>query len=98
MLDEEKHVSIGWSLEELEVLRTTDWTPPALPSGSPSGNGTAVGTATHKEQLVVGFTPDQLEVIGLAVGKIRERADSTEMDQSEALWHIVHEWLEWTKE
>lgn len=77
---------VGFSADELEVLRMADWTPPAIEEGEFSPNG------EKPEPLMVSFTPDQYQTIGQAITEVRER-DGEELSQDEALVAICQDWL-----
>jgi hypothetical protein len=76
---------IGWTADELEVMRAADWTPPPLDEGAEFGSG------GKDEPLVIGFTPDQYHHVGAAIAKVKER--EPEFDQAQALTAICQEFL-----
>lgn len=90
LLQEAQHPSIGWTQDELEVLRAADWTPPAIESTSFGGNGD--GEGQEQESLVIGFSPDQYEKVGSAIELVRAKA-GIDIEQADALTAICDEWL-----
>lgn len=81
---------VGWSLDELEVLRAADWTPPEMSDEEPETLG-----ASHK----LTFTDEQAEVIESAILKLQTREgleveDAIKMGvtSAEALKVICEEW------
>lgn len=95
MSEQGESTMIGWSPDELEVLRAADWTPPPVDEGAQfSGNGD--GSAS--EPLMVSFTPDQYEIVGAAIAAVREgraspNGEPVEADQAEALVAICRDWF-----
>lgn len=89
LLQENQHASIGWSADELEVLRAAEWIPPPVVEGNGDGTG------SEAESLLVSFTPDQYKAVGVAIARIREHRPSEkgELDQAECLEAICAEWL-----
>lgn len=85
-LQERGHATIGWTQDELEVLRAADWTPPEV-SDDEFGAGDG-----GDEPLLVSFTPDQYHHVGAAVAKVRER--EREWDQAMCLTAVCKEFLE----
>ncbi len=79
---------VGWSQDELEVLRCADWTPPTITDGE---DGFGSSGTEEKNPLVVGFTPDQYEIVGKAVSILQEQ--DGELDQAGALLTICRHWL-----
>jgi hypothetical protein len=101
LLLEAGHPTIGWSTDELSVLRSAEWTPPTVEGGGFGGEG---GGAS--DPLLVSFTPDQYEVVKDAIGRVREALSEPEMDQATALYRIcrfaiiggIGSWLKGAKE
>jgi hypothetical protein len=83
---------IGWTQDELEVLRSANWVPPPINDAATGGVGEeALGE--DPDSLVVGFTPDQYEKVGEAIDLMRGILDNLLLDQAEVLLHICTEWL-----
>jgi hypothetical protein len=80
---------IGWSDDELEVLRAADWTPPPVDE-SQFGSG----ETSEDEPLIVSFTPDEYTPIADAINAVREANGKSvaEMSQAEAISLICQEW------
>lgn len=78
---------VGWSDDELEVLRAAEWVPPAVEEGNGQG-----GEGEKDEPLVIGFTPDQYEIVGVAIAKVKELLPDSE--QAECLTLICKEYLD----
>lgn len=83
LLLEAGHASIGWSMDELEVLRAADWTPPPLADDS-FGDQEA-------ETLVISFTPDQYVIVGKALAIVRQV--HPQYDQAALLESVCSQWL-----
>lgn len=77
------HASIGWSMDELEVLRAADWVPP--PIDDPTGDG-----AGEAESLIISFTPDQYATVGPAIAAAKTDG---KQDQADCLVHICTAYL-----
>jgi hypothetical protein len=77
----------GWTMDELEVLRAADWTPPVVEDGGAFGGG------GDDAPLLVSFTPDQHDPIKRAIDFIRNGLGMPEMDQAECLMHVCSDWL-----
>ncbi len=86
LLLEAGHASIGWSLDELEVLRAADWTPPAVEDDE------SVPDPTTPNDLLLSFTPDQYSSVELAINKVRELLDDPELDRADCLVQICLSW------
>ena len=85
LLLEAKHATIGWSADELEVLRAADWTPPPIKEG--------FGEADENAPLLLSFTPDQYQVVGAAIDLVKQMLENPNMGQAEALTIICRDWL-----
>lgn len=85
------HESVGWSADELEVLRAADWTPPPIEEGG-FGQG---GGEDAPEPLMVSFTPDQYDVVGTCIKLVRqyEGKGQKELDQAEGVVAVCRGWL-----
>lgn len=85
------HESVGWSADELEVLRAADWTPPPIEEGG-FGQG---GGEDAPEPLMVSFTPDQYDVVGTCIKLIRqyEGKGQKEIDQAQGIEAVCRGWL-----
>lgn len=83
MLVEAGHPSVGWSDDELEVLRAAEWVPP-----EPGDEG--FDSIKKKAlQIEVG----EWEVIEVAVLRLREREGKKDMTEGACLKVIADEWL-----
>lgn len=82
----------GWSDDELEVLRAAEWVPPQE-DGSEAFGGNGDG---KDEPLIIGFNPDQYEIVGKAIESLRGR-DGLKVKQDDALVTICTEWMKWAK-
>lgn len=89
LLQEAGHQPVGWSPDELEVLRAAEWIPPPISEG---GFG---GEDGGNEPLLVGFDQDEYGVVGPAIARMREIQQSPEMSQAAALRLICQEWASW---
>lgn len=89
MLQEVGVNPVGWSQDELDVLRMADWTPPSV-SDVPFGSEGA-----KSDKLVLGFSPDDYEIIKKGTDLIRGREGRTEeeMPIELSLRLIVAEWV-----
>lgn len=76
----------GWSLDELEVLRAADWTPPAIDDSA------GFEGSKGSEELLISFTPDQDEVVTAAVDKARQTLG--DLDKVECIVAVCRHWLE----
>lgn len=90
LLQEANHSTIGWTVDELEVLRAAEWTPPTVDSGA------GTGSEGEPESLLISFTPDQYVVIGKAIAKVRasQVEGTTILSQDSCLETICTSWLE----
>lgn len=84
LLLEAGHASIGWSLDELEVLRAADWTPPPIADDEQD--------SSEAETLVISFTPDQYVAVGKALAVVRQVYP--QYDQAQLLEWICQQWLD----
>lgn len=85
LLLEASEPSIGWTKDELEVLRVADWTPPPISDDPGEGGG------SHEAKLVLGFTPDQYEPVKAAIAMFKKALPK--ITDEEALSEICKEWL-----
>ncbi len=92
LLLEAGHEQIGWSVDELEVLRAADWVPPPLNEDEGSNGFGGGGGSEEDNELLVGFTPEEHEVIREAVIKVREEIGA-EVTQAKCLVTICEKWL-----
>lgn len=90
ILQEAGHEAVGWSKDELEVLRAADWTPPAVEGGSGFGDGGS--DPGEKDPLIVSFTPDDYAIVGPAIATMRKIQKKEGMSQAGALTDICREW------
>lgn len=86
LLLEAGHASIGWSLDELEVLRAADWQPPPIIDDGD-------GTSSEPEPLLISFKPDDYTEVGQAINAMRVLAGDSNMSQADALLQICRNWL-----
>lgn len=63
LVSEAGHAMIGWSSDELEVLRMADWTPPSVIEEGFNGDG--------KKVYKLEFTEEQYEAIKMVTDKVR---------------------------
>lgn len=77
--------SIGWSEDELEVLRAAEWTPPPI-------SDEAISSGAGQEQLLHSFTPDQYAPIIRAINLIKEKKKT--ISDEEAISLICAQWAE----
>lgn len=86
LLESKFNQMVGWSQDELDVLRAADWTPPALDDGdafeSEGGN-----------RLIFKFTEEQQELVEKCLNKIRKSLKEPEMGNAEALESLCQDWL-----
>lgn len=82
-LMEAGHQTIGWSDDELQVIRAAVWVKPSI-----------TDEQFGVDNLVtMKFTPEQAETIGIAVGMIREREGDKKMSEGACLMMVVNEWF-----
>lgn len=55
---------VGWSADELEVLRCADWTPPAISEGG-------FGEGGGDKPLLVSVTPDEMDALVKAIDQLK---------------------------
>jgi hypothetical protein len=91
LLLEAQHPTVGWSTDELEVLRAADWVQPA-PTDATFG-GQPGGDAPLGDSLLVGFTPDEFEPISAALANYREKHGNGELTQAQCISGICLEWV-----
>lgn len=84
--------NVGWSLDELEVLRCADWTPPSLEDGED-------GFVSDKKPPI-DFTGEQRAVIEKAIAKViaregldEEGAKKFKLTQGKCLEIVCTEWM-----
>jgi hypothetical protein len=94
LLLEAQQANVGWTDDELEVLRAADWTPPAI--GGYGEDGKEVG---KESPLLISFTPDQYETVGEAITALLSsmKEDSDRFDQAQCLELICYTWLQYRK-
>ncbi len=94
LLQEAKHVSIGWSQDELEVLRTADWTPPPIREDEAGENG------EQTANIILQLEPEQREIIDQAITSLRndlfaaEEKDAGDFTEGQCIAMICQAWLE----
>lgn len=74
----------GWPAHELEVLRMADWVQPEL---SDENFDAVEGAGTYK------VSPEEKEIIEVALGVARERLGKKKATDGECLSHICNQWL-----
>lgn len=94
LMREAKEEPIGWSPEEIKVLRTkTEWHPPSLVEEGRGPRGVGLGESPAVEPLIVSFTPDQYKVVGQAIARMRAHKKAG-LSQEEAMVEICRHWLD----
>jgi hypothetical protein len=88
LLQEDGHPTIGWTMDELEVLRAADWTPP------PVDDETDFGEGKDGKPLLLSLTPDQRELLDKATMLLAARDGDISVDDGQALETICREWVE----
>lgn len=83
VLMEAKHPTIGWTDDELVVLRATIWQPAAVSSEQFEQN----------TETKIAFTQEQMETVEIAVGMIREREGDKKLTEGECLRIVCNEWF-----
>ncbi len=76
----------GWTMDELEVLRAADWTPPVI-DDSVGQNGGA------PEKLELEFSETQSATIREAVARYREEVNDWNRDEADCLTQVCSNWL-----
>lgn len=95
LLQEKNLYPIGFSLDELQVLRLSDdWKPPEMSDKTFGGNG----DGKKDDPLIVSFTPDEYGVVGQAVMLLREEANDQQLSQEKCIEQICMEWLEFKEQ
>lgn len=89
LLQEAGQEAVGWSKDELEVLRAADWTPPTVDEGAAFGGG---GGADENDPLLVSFTPEEYEQVGEAIALMRAVQGKEDLPQAGTLRLICSEW------
>lgn len=77
LLLEAGQVSVGWSLDELEVLRAADWTPKESDGGEHS--------ASSPKQHVLTLTPEQYAPVSAAIAAVRAAMLGADIDDAECV-------------
>lgn len=77
---------VGWTEDEIEVLRMAewDWEKPEITEDTFDAKG--------KHSLI--FTPEQFEVIGRAVERVRDEQDDPKLPMERCIELICEEWME----
>jgi hypothetical protein len=85
LLLEANHPSIGFSLDELEVIRASVWVPPVVDDGGGF-------ESDEKDPLLVSFTPDQYGAVGSAIDYFKQVEPTYE--QAQCIEAICAQWLD----
>lgn len=88
LLQEKKIAPVGWSDDELEVLRAADWVPPPVSDEEITSDG--------KDSLALTFSKEQYEVVSRAVGKVQETRGDFDLSREECVAAVCGEWLKGT--
>lgn len=84
LLEEQKGVMVGWSDDEIEVLRAADWTPPAISDDD---------FTVHKEEVILKLSKCEAEVLEGIVDQLRKREKVTKKwSDGKCLAYICMEW------
>lgn len=85
---EAQHPTVGWSDDELEVLRAADWTPPPILEGGDEE------PAEEEDPLTIKLTDDQRLVFDLAINMVRDqRMGEDNLEEGDCLKIICQEWM-----
>jgi len=76
---------VGWSSDEIEVLRAADWSKPEISDEE--------FNADDGGKLVLTFASDQADSINQAVQLVRNMIDSQELSPEQCVGMICNEWL-----
>lgn len=93
LLLDNNHPTIGWTIDELEVLRQADWSPPPVTEGGDSFGGEA-------ESVKVTFDEARWLIIQPAIDQlnsdlfIEDGTSRDAVDEAEAIQMICSQWLE----
>jgi hypothetical protein len=80
---------IGWSLDEMEVLRAADWTPPVIDDSQSDGGG---GGASP---LVISLTPEEREVLDRALVLLKtNRTSASDLSDGACIAIIANDWVD----
>lgn len=81
---------VGWSKDELEVLRAADWIPPAVNDEAPEEDG--------KHPLLLSLTPDEREIVDHAITHLKaQHADTIDLSDGGCIAAICREWIKTVK-
>ncbi len=80
---------VGWSMDELEVLRAADWVPPIIDDAEFDAGG---GDDTNA--LLVSFTLDSCPKVWEAIEAVRSALGDTDRSRDACLALICADWLE----
>lgn len=94
LIDDNKKPAIGWSVDEMEVLRAS--TIMFVPATIDDSNVFGDNGDSKEEPLALIFSQDQYDWVGKAIEKLREvlAMNQDEIDQSTCLMHICRDWYE----
>jgi hypothetical protein len=85
ILCEAGHPAIGWTEDELEVLRAAEWKPPPV-SDQEFEHGDSAAP--------IKVTVEQREKVRQAVEKVRERDERPDLPEGEAVATVCQEWFD----
>lgn len=77
-------MEVGWSADELEVLRMAQWQPPAISDEEFGENG---------KPKPIAFTAEQRVVIDRAILELRAALNDDDLEESQCIEAICTEWL-----
>jgi hypothetical protein len=89
-LQEAGHLNIGWSDDELSILRAASWETEAIEDIVFGSGGESL--EEESQPLLVSFTPDQHAVVSQAMKEYVEANGDPEMDRGEVLKRICEAW------
>lgn len=88
LVKEAQFPMVGWTLDELEVLRSADWTPPEIDNEASDG--------TDLLKLSVHFTREQYDIVDKAIQTLRDYMlveDKESPDTAGCITQICEEWM-----
>lgn len=90
LLQAENQSAPGWTLDELEILRQADWTPPPIEDENQEASGVA------KKELTVTFSEDQYVTISAVLETLLLETDGSKKapDKAELLTEVCDQWLQ----
>lgn len=84
LLHEANQPSIGWSTDELEVLRAAEWRPPEISNELIQGG---------EKNLLLSFSPGQYELIERAIELFKSRNKNLRLPNEDIVGIICQEWI-----